>query len=127
MKKTIGRRQAEQDLTLTLAKIIKCYDGTVPTNGDTALSGNTLLATITAITFGATNSSGVATVTSSTNELNAPAGGTPTFIRLFAVDGSTCLGQCSVVSGEVTFSPTTIALGGIVAGTSISITLSVGT
>lgn len=79
---------------------LKLYNGTQPTNPDTALSGNTLLCTLTcsASAFG-TASGGVLTanaITASTGAAGASTGTVATFYRLFKSDGTT-----AVVDGTV--------------------------
>lgn len=78
---------------------IKIYNGTAPTNADTALSGNTLLLSLPcSATFGATGS-GVFTVGAIT-PTNVTTGGTASFFRVVASDGTTVVGQGTVaVSG----------------------------
>lgn len=67
---------------------IKCYDGTPPADANTALSGNTLLGTLT---FGATAfaaaSGGIANANAITGG-TAVAGGTPTFFRTLKSNGT---------------------------------------
>jgi hypothetical protein len=77
--------------------LIKFYSGTRPAGPDTALSGNTLLATAT---FGATAfgspSGGAATANAITGDAAADASGIPTFARLFEDDGTTVVADVSV-------------------------------
>lgn len=75
---------------------LNIYTGTQPTNPDTALSGNTLLASLplNATAF-ATASGGVSTANAITTA-TAGAGGTATFFRAFKSDGTT-----AVVDGSV--------------------------
>jgi hypothetical protein len=90
------------------------YSGTPPANADAALSGNTAIATITGVNFGAA-ASGVSTVTSSTSDTNA-VGGTASFFRLLKSDGTTVIFQGTVgTSGaDLTINTTTIAAGATV-------------
>ena len=105
---------------------VKLYSGTRPATADTALSGNTLLATGT---FGATAfggaSSGVATANAITQESNAPAGGTATFARM-ATSGAAAVADVSVSvnggGGELQINATTIVAGLIVQFTSLTYT-----
>jgi hypothetical protein len=94
------------------------YSGTMPTNAQTALSGNTAIATITAVNFGAA-SSGVSTVTSSTADSSA-VGGTASFFRMTASNGTTVIiqGTVGTSSSDMTISSTTIAAGANVSLTS---------
>jgi hypothetical protein len=92
---------------------LRLYNGTIPTNARTALSGNTLLAQGT---FGATAfpaSSGANGGSSTSNAItgaNATASGTPTFARAYNVDGTTCEAQWAV-GAEVTVSPAALTSG----------------
>lgn len=75
---------------------IKIYSGTQPVNANTALSGNTLLATLT---FGSTafgsSALGVITANAITNG-TAVATNTATFARLFESDGTTVVMDITV-------------------------------
>jgi len=68
------------------AGTIKIYTGTQPANGDAALSGNTLLATLTfsATSFGASGAvtDGTSTAASITGDADADATGTATWARI---------------------------------------------
>lgn len=71
----------------TGAGSLKIYSGTIPTDADTALSGNTLLAELpfSATAFGAAaDGTGKATATAAaiTDDSSADASGTPTFFRV---------------------------------------------
>jgi hypothetical protein len=90
------------------------YSGTPPTNAATGLSGNTAIATITAISFGAA-SGGVCTVSASTADPSA-VGGTATFYRRTKSDGTTVIDQGLVgtSAAELIVSSTTIAAGATV-------------
>lgn len=62
---------------------IKIYNGTQPATGDTALSGNTLLATLTFSGTSAPNAAGgVLTFSAIAEDSSADATGTATFARL---------------------------------------------
>lgn len=106
----------------------KCiiYSGTVPTNADTALSGNTVLATFTlsATAFGAA-SGGVITLAGTPLTVAASASGTATFFRLFKSDGTTCIAQGAVgTSGQqMNLNTTSITSGVNVTITSGTITM----
>lgn len=94
------------------------YSGTPPANAATALSGNTALFTISAVTWGA-GSAGVATTTGSTPDSSAVAG-TLSFYRRYKTDGTTVIDQgLAATSGaEMTVASTTIAGGATVSLTS---------
>ena len=103
---------------------IKLYSGTRPATADTALSGNTLLSTLT---FGATAFggavAGVATANAITQDSSAAAGGTATFARLLT-SGAAAVADISVgTSGtELVINSTTIVQGLIVQCSSLTYT-----
>ena len=91
------------------------YAGTPPANADAALSGNTVLGTLT---FGATAfaaaSAGSATANAITQDSSADATGTATFYRAFKSDGTTVIEQGTVgTSGaDLNLNTTSIVTGG---------------
>jgi hypothetical protein len=111
---------------------LNIYSGTVPANADTALSGNTLLATLTmaATAFGAANTStGVATAGTITADSSADATGTATFFRV--MESGTTPGTVVVFQGtvgtsgaELNLSSTSIVATGTVSVTSLTYTQS---
>ena len=103
-------------------QILKLYSGTPPTNASTALSGNAVVSTVTALSWGAA-SGGVASLTSSTADSSA-VGGTATFWRIFKSDASTVIDQglCGTSSSDLNLNSTTIAAGANVSMTSGSYT-----
>ena len=114
------------DTDLGASAKINIYDGTAPINLDTALSGNTLLATNA---FGAavdTTPGGSLTANTITDDSAADATGTPTFARL-TTSGDVAVAQVSaaVGSGELNFL-TSITSGQPVQITSLVITLAEG-
>lgn len=108
---------------------LRIYAGTRPTDADTALSSNTLLAELT---FAATSfpapSAGTLTANAIVQDSSADAAGTASFARLFEADGVTVVMDLSVgVSGaELNFATLTFAIGLIVQVTSLTISLPVG-
>ena len=102
---------------------IKIYSGTRPTNPDTALSGNTLLASLPLSATAFAAATGTTTVTKTANavtsDTNAPATGTATFFRAFKSDGTT-----AVVDGTVGTSGTDAIINStsIVAATTVACT-----
>jgi len=113
MQYAVATRNLRLDQTWDQANSgkIKIYSGTMPVDADTALSGNTLLATLT---FGATAfsaaSAGVKTANAITQESDAPATGTATFFRVTNSAGTTTYAQGTVGatgSGEAMILPTT--------------------
>lgn len=104
---------------------LRIYSGTPPANADAALSGNTLLATLTfgATAFGAA-SNGVATANSITADTNAAATGTATFFRALETGGSVVVfqGDVATTGAELNLSSTSIVAGGTVSVTSLTYT-----
>jgi hypothetical protein len=100
----------------------RVYDGTQPANGNTALSGNTLIAELR---FSATSApaaaSGILTFNTMTGDSSADSGGTPTFCRNFKSDGTS-----AVMDGSAGLSGTTknleFATLPIIAGSAVNIT-----
>lgn len=74
------------------AGTIKIYDGTIPTNADTAVGAQTLLATLTFSdpAFGAA-SNGVATANAITSDTSADATGTASWARVADSNGNTVM------------------------------------
>lgn len=109
---------------------LRIYSGTRPTDADTALSGNTLLAelTLNATSFGSA-SSGVLTANAITSDSDADATGTATFARLFESDGTTVVADFSVgTSGtECILATTSIVQHAVVSCSALTITAPVGT
>jgi hypothetical protein len=111
---------------------IRCYAGTKPTDGDAALSGNTLLAELR---FGATAfpaaSGGVLTANAITADSSADATGSCTFIRCFQSDGTTRLGDFTVSTtgggGEAQFASLAFVSGVTISLSSFTITNVIGT
>lgn len=98
---------------------IRIYSGTRPTDANTALSGNTLLAELrfNATAFGAA-SNGVATANAITSDSSADATGTATFVRCFESDGTTVVFDGDVGTSSANLILTTVS---IVAGVTVSI------
>lgn len=109
---------------------LRIYSGTRPTDADTALSGNTLLAELTfsATAFPAA-SGGVLTANAITQDSSADATGTASFARLFASNGTTVVCDLSVgTSGaEINFATLSFVALLVVQVTSLTISLPVGT
>lgn len=94
---------------------VKVYDGTVPTDVSTALSGNTLLATCAlSATSAPAASGGVLTFNAISDDTSIDATGTATFYRTFKSDGTTAVTQGTVgTSGEsMTLANTSLVAGG---------------
>lgn len=107
---------------------MKLYTGTQPTDADTALSGNTLLASLplNATAFAAA-SAGSKTANAITSDTNAAATGTATFYRLFKSDGTTAVydGSVGTATSNLVLNSTSITAGGTVACSSLVVTLAV--
>ena len=126
---TTGRNAAADAITTLLnaggAGTIKIYTGTQPTNPQTAVSGQTLLGTLTfsATSFGAA-ATGVATANAITQDSSADAAGTAAWARIASGGGATVF-DCDVgTSGQtIVLNTTTIALGGPIQITSFTLTM----
>lgn len=95
------------------------YSGTQPANGDTALSGNTLLATLTFTDPAAAGaSSGTLTFSAITADSSADATGTATFARIFS-STPTAIFDCDAGTSGTTIILNTAS---IVAGGPVTIT-----
>ena len=111
------------------AAILRIYTGTQPTNPQTAISGNTLLATLTFTNpaYGAA-STGVATASAITSDTSVDATGTATWARVLdsdavdAVDGvmDMDIGQGS---GTLDFDNVSFVIGGTAAISSMTVTI----
>lgn len=132
MRTAVAGRNAALDAWRTRLNTgyMRVYSGTRPTNADTALAGNTLLAELrfNVTAFGAA-SSGAITANAITPEDAALADGTASFVRLLASNGSTVEADLSVGvgSGEAQFPSLTITTGLPVSCSSCVITYPVGT
>lgn len=95
---TTANAEAVAAATLHNTGTIQLYTGTKPANANTALSGNTLLATLT---FSATAfpapSAGVLTANAITSG-TAAATGTAVFARIFESNGTTVIGDLDVAT-----------------------------
>lgn len=110
--------------------ILRIYDGTRPTDADTAISGNTVLAELTmgATAFGSA-SAGVLTANAITSDSSANNTGTASWARLWQSNGTTPLGDFSVgTSGtEVIINTVSIVAAAVVSCSALTITAPVGT
>lgn len=114
-------------LALLNGGTIGIYSGTQPATPDTALSGNTLLATLTlsATAFG-NAVAGVATANAVTSGVGL-AVGTATFARFFS-PGAVAELDCSVGTGstDIVLNDAAITIGATVALTSYTVSMPVG-
>lgn len=116
----------DNDVNAGGAGKIIIYNGTEPATADTALSGNTVLATFTLSNpaFGAA-SNGVITLSGTPLTVAASASGTATFFRLLRNNGTTVVLQGAVgTSGQqLNLNTTTITSGVNVTITSGTVTV----
>lgn len=104
---------------------IKIYDGTIPTNADTAVGAQNLLATLTfnAAAFPAA-SNGVLTAAAITSDSSADATGTAAWARIATSGGTTVMDVTVGTSGEdLNFNTVSFQSGATVAITSLTITM----
>lgn len=104
--------------------LLRIYSGTRPTNPDTALSGNTVLAELTlSATFAAGASSGVLTANSITADSAADATGTATFFSLLtSANVRKVDGDVSTSGSDLNLNTVSIASGAQVSVSSLTIT-----
>jgi len=110
--------------------LLRIYNGTVPTDADTALSGNTLLAELamSATPFPAAidgNPNAIATANAISSDTSADATGTATFFRIYKADGTTCVLQGAVgTSGQqLNLNSTSIVANETVSVSSLTLTM----
>jgi len=107
------------------AATINIYSGTQPATADTALSGNTLLGTLTAsaVMWGAA-SNGVLTLATVTDDSSADATGTASFARILTQAAGATVFDCDVGTTGTTIilNSVSIVSGGTIAISSGSMT-----
>ena len=106
------------------AGTIKIYTGTIPTDADTAVGAQTLLATLTfsATAFGAA-ANGVATAAAITSDTSADATGTAAWARIASGAGTTQLDVTVGTTGEdINFNTVSFVSGATVAITALTYT-----
>jgi hypothetical protein len=126
LKYSNGTRNAQQQGLITYAgsgAIIKIYQGTQPTNANTAISGQTLLVSLTISGGFGTDSDGTLTL-GTVSDGTAVATGTAEFFRITKSDGTTVImdGSVGVSGADLNLNNTSIAttqVVGISAGTII--------
>lgn len=106
------------DIDAGTAAVINIYSGTVPTDADAALSGNTLLAQLVcnATAFSGitdTNPGARATFAAITSDSSADASGTATFFRILTQNAGTvcCQGTVGTSSADLILNTTAITAG----------------
>ena len=115
LKYSNGTRDAQQQGLITYAgsgAIIRIYDGTQPSNANTAISGQTLLVSLTISGSFGTDSNGTITLSSVSNG-TAVATGTGQFFRIVKADGTTVVmdGSVGTSSADMILNNTSIASG----------------
>jgi hypothetical protein len=111
-------------VTLLNGGTLEFYTGTQPATGDTALSGNTLLGTLTFNATSGTVASGTLTLNAVTQDSAADATGTATFARM-KTSGAVVVGDVDVgTSGaSINMNTTSIVTGGPISITSGTISI----
>lgn len=106
------------------AGTIKIYTGTIPTDANTAIGAQTLLATLTFSdpAFGAA-SNGVATASAITSDSSADATGTAAWARIADSNGTTIMDVTVGTSGEdINFNTVSFVSGAAIAISSLTYT-----
>ncbi len=105
--------------------LIKIYTATQPTDANTALGAQTLLATLTCNgTFAGSAASGVLTLNAITNDTNAAATGTAAWFRMLKSDATTVVmdGTVGTSGCDLNLNTTSIQSGATVSITSFTVT-----
>jgi len=118
LKYSNGTRDAQQTGLITYAgsgSIIRLYDGTQPTNANTAISTQTLLVSLTISGAFGTDSNGTITLGTVSNG-TAVASSTATFFRIVKSDGTTVVmdGSVGTSGADLNLNTTTISSGQVV-------------
>jgi hypothetical protein len=118
LKYSNGTRNAQQNGLITYAgtgALINIYAGSQPANANTAISGQTLLVTLTVSGSFGTDSNGTITVSTVTNG-TAVATGTGSFFRITKSDTTTVVmdGSVATSDADLVLNNTSIATGQVV-------------
>jgi hypothetical protein len=118
LKYSNGTRNAQQNGLITYAgtgALINIYAGAQPANANTAISGQTLLVTLTVSGSFGTDSNGTITVSTVTNG-TAVATGTASFFRITKSDTTTVVmdGSVATSDADLVLNNTSIATGQVV-------------
>ena len=118
LKYSNGTRNAQQNGLITYAGsgcLINIYQGSQPANANTAISGQTLLVTLTVSGSFGTDSNGTITLSSVANG-TAVATGTASFFRITQSDGTTVVmdGSVAISDADLVLNNTSIATGQVV-------------
>jgi hypothetical protein len=118
LKYSNGTRNAQQNGLITYAgsnALINIYAGSQPANANTAISGQTLLVTLTVSGSFGTDSNGTITLSSVANG-TAVATNTATFFRITKSDTTTVVmdGSVGISDADLVLNNTSIATGQVV-------------
>ena len=118
LKYSNGTRNAQQNGLITYAgsgSLINIYSGSQPANANTAISGQTLLVTLTVSGSFGTDSNGTITLSTVTNG-TAVATGTASFFRITKSDNTTVVmdGSVATSDADLVLNNTSIATGQVV-------------
>jgi len=118
LKYSNGTRNAQQNGLITYAgsnALINIYAGSQPANANTAISGQTLLVTLTVTGSFGTDSNGTITLSSVANG-TAVATNTATFFRITKSDATTVVmdGSVGISDADLVLNNTSIATGQVV-------------
>ena len=118
LKYSNGTRNAQQNGLITYAgsgALINIYAGSQPANANTAISGQTLLVTLTVSGSFGTDSNGTITLSTVTNGV-AVATGTASFFRITQSNGTTVVmdGSVATSDADLVLNNTSIATGQVV-------------
>ena len=118
LKYSNGTRNAQQVGLITYAgsgALINIYAGSQPANANTAISGQTLLVTLTVSGSFGTDSNGTITLSTVTNGV-AVATGTAAFFRITQSNGTTVVmdGSVGISDADLVLNNTSIATGQVV-------------
>ena len=106
------------------AALLRIYDGTRPTDADTAVGAQVLLAELTCTDpFAAAASGGVLTASSISDDASANATGTASWFRLVDSNGNAVIdGDVGTSGSDLNLNSVSITAGGTVSVTSFAIT-----
>ena len=118
LKYSNGTRNAQQQGLIAYADsnaLINIYAGSQPANANTAISGQTLLVTLTVTGSFGTDSNGTITLSSVANG-TAVATGTASFFRITKSNGTTVVmdGSVDISDADLVLNNTSIATGQVV-------------
>lgn len=126
LSNTLANAEADAAAILFNSGKLRIYDGTQPTNADTAIGAQVLLAELTfgATAFGAA-SAGVLTANAITSDSSANASGTATWYRCTQSDGTTvlCDGSVGTATANLILNSVAISSGASVAVSSFTHTV----